>query len=77
MDDWYQKLNKRIYHNCKIYYNQYSQLSQMTEEQRGISGGLYQALNIVANKYVINIGYEHRKYRRLVTNMERLLGIGN
>ena len=77
MDDWYQKLNERIYYNCKVYYNKYSQLTQMTEEQRGILGGLYQALNIVANEYVINIGYEHRKYRRLVTNMERLLGIGN
>lgn len=44
MDDWYQKLNERIYHNCNLYYNQYSQLSQLTEEQRGILGGLYQSL---------------------------------
>lgn len=49
----------------------------MTEEQSGILGGLYQALNIVANEYVINTGNEHRKYRRLVTKMEKLLGIGN
>lgn len=49
MDDKYLKLNERIYYNCKVYYNKYSQLTQMTEEQRGILGGLYQALNIVAN----------------------------
>ena len=77
MDDWYQKLNKRIYHNWKVYYNKYSQLTQMTEEQRGILGGLYQALMIGANEYVINTGDVQRKYRRLVTKMEKLLGIGN
>lgn len=56
MDDWYQKLNERIYHNCKLYYNQYSQLSQLTEEQRGILGGLYQALK----KVLLDILYWRR-----------------
>lgn len=41
MDDKYQKLNERIYYNCKLYYNKYSQLTYMTEEQRGILGSLY------------------------------------
>lgn len=75
MIDLYDKLNERIYENCKMYYDKYSKLDKMTEEQSGIMGGLYQSLNIVANEYLINNENDNSKYRKLLDNIEKLLKI--
>lgn len=39
-------------------------------------GGLYQSLNIVANDYIMNKGYDNRKYRKLLDEIENFLEIG-
>ncbi|ALL03430.1 Uncharacterised protein [Streptococcus anginosus] len=75
MIDLYDKLNERIYENCKMYYNKYSKIDKMTDEQSGIMGGLYQSLNIVANEYLINNKNDNPKYRELLNNIEKLLKI--
>ena len=75
MTDWYDKLNERIYENCKMYYDRYSILDKMTDEQSGIMGSLYQSLNIVANDYLINHGRDNLKYRELLDKIEMLLGL--
>ena len=75
MIDLYDKLNERIYENCKMYYDKYSKLDKMTEEQSGIMGGLYQSLNIVANEYLINNENDNEKYRELLDNIEKPLKI--
>ncbi|MCW0924633.1 hypothetical protein OJ598_03060 [Streptococcus anginosus] len=75
MINLYDKLNERIYENCKMYYDKYSKLDKMTEEQCGIMGGLYQSLNIVANEYLINNENDNEKYRELLDNIEKLLKI--
>ncbi|HES9049739.1 TPA: hypothetical protein VPG36_001006 [Streptococcus pyogenes] len=75
MIDLYDKLNERIYENCKMYYDKYSKLDKMTEEQSGIMGGLYQSLNIVANEYLVNSENDNEKYRELLDNIEKLLKI--
>ena len=75
MIDLYDKLNERIYENCKMYYDKYSKLDKMTEEQCGIMGGLYQSLNIVANEYLVNSENDNEKYRELLDNIEKLLKI--
>lgn len=75
MIDLYGKLNERIYENCKMYYDKYSKLDKMTEEQSGIMGGLYQSLNIVANEYLVNSENDNEKYRELLDNIEKLLKI--
>ena len=75
MNDLYDKLNERIYENCKMYYDKYSKLDKMTEEQSGIMGGLYQSLNIVANEYLVNSENDNEKYRELLDNIEKLLKI--
>ena len=49
MTNLYNKLNERIYENCKMYYDKYLEQDELTNEQSGIMGGLYQSLNIVAN----------------------------
>ena len=54
MIDLYDKLNERIYENCKMYYDEYAKKNELTEKQSGIMGGLYQSLNIVANEYLVN-----------------------
>ena len=75
MIDLYDKLNERIYENCKMYYNKYSKIDKMTDEQSGIMGGLYQSLNIVANEYLTNNKNDNPKYRELLNNIEKLLKI--
>lgn len=73
MKDWYNKLNERIYENCKMYYEKYSALDEITDKQSGIMGGLYQSLNIVANDYLINHERDNLKYRMLLDEIETLL----
>lgn len=75
MIDLYNKLNERIYENCKMYYDKYSKQNELTDEQSGIMGGLYQSLNIVANEYLINNENDNAKYRDLLDKIEKLLGI--
>lgn len=75
MIDLYDKLNERIYENCKMYYDKYSKQNEMTDEQSGIMGGLYQSLNIVANEYLVNNEKDNSKYRDLLNKIEKLLGI--
>lgn len=76
MSKWYYNLNERIYNNCKMYYENYRKLDEITDEQLGIMGGLYQSLNIVANDYIMNKGYDNRKYRKLLDEIENFLEIG-
>ena len=75
MIDFYNKLNERIYENCKMYYDKYSKKNELTDEQSGIMGGLYQSLNIVANEYLVNNENDNSKYRDLLNKIEKLLGI--
>ena len=75
MIDLYNKLNERIYENCKMYYDKYSKENELTDEQSGIMGGLYQSLNIVANEYLVNNENDNAKYRDLLDKIEKLLGI--
>ena len=75
MTNLYNKLNERIYENCKMYYDKYLEQDELTNEQSGIMGGLYQSLNIVANEYLINNENENSKYRDLLNKIEKLLGI--
>ncbi|HGI1340540.1 TPA: hypothetical protein ACJP9Y_000983 [Streptococcus pyogenes] len=75
MIDLYDKLNERIYENCKMYYDKYSQQDGLTDEQSGIMGGLYQSLNIVANEYLVNNENDNAKYRDLLDKIEKLLKI--
>ncbi|MDY4337380.1 hypothetical protein [Streptococcus sp. 21WXBC0057M1] len=75
MTNLYNKLNERIYDNCKMYYDKYLEQDELTNEQSGIMGGLYQSLNIVANEYLINNEKENSKYRDLLNKIEKLLGI--
>ena len=75
MIDLYDKLNERIYENCKMYYDKYSKQNELTDEQSGIMGGLYQSLNIVANEYLVNNEKDNSKYRDLLNKIEKLLGI--
>ena len=75
MTNLYNKLNERIYDNCKMYYDKYIEQDELTNEQFGIMGGLYQSLNIVANEYLINNEKENSKYRDLLNKIEKLLGI--
>lgn len=75
MIDLYNKLNERIYENCKMYYDKYSKQNELTDEQSGIMGGLYQSLNIVANEYLVNNESDNAKYRDLLDKIEKLLGI--
>nr|DAS46103.1 MAG TPA: protein of unknown function (DUF5601) [Caudoviricetes sp.] len=75
MIDLYNKLNERIYGNCKMYYDKYSKQNELTDEQSGIMGGLYQSLNIVANEYLVNNENDNAKYRDLLDKIEKLLGI--
>ena len=75
MTNLYNKLNERIYENCKMYYDKYLEQDELTNEQSGIMGGLYQSLNIVANEYLINNEKENSKYRDLLNKIEKLLGI--
>ena len=42
MTNLYNKLNERIYENCKMYYDEYAKKIELTEKQSGIMGGLYQ-----------------------------------
>ena len=71
MTNLYNKLNERIYENCKMYYDEYAKKIELTEKQSGIMDGLYQSLNIVANEYLVN----NSKYRDLLNKIEKLLGI--
>lgn len=75
MTNLYNKLNERIYENCKMYYDKYLEQDELTNEQSGIMSGLYQSLNIVANEYLINNEKENSKYRDLLNKIEKLLGI--
>ena len=75
MTNLYNKLNERIYDTCKMYYDKYLEQDELTNEQSGIMGGLYQSLNIVANEYLINNENENSKYRDLLNKIEKLLGI--
>ena len=75
MTNLYNKLNERIYDNCKMYYDKYIEQDELTNEQSGIMGGLYQSLNIVANEYLTNNENENSKYRDLLNKIEKLLGI--
>ena len=75
MTNLYNKLNERIYDNCKMYYDKYLEQDELTNEQSGIMGGLYQSLNIVANEQLINNENENSKYRDLLNKIEKLLGI--
>ncbi|MBZ2140003.1 hypothetical protein K1I73_06575 [Streptococcus gordonii] len=75
MIDLYDKLNERIYDNCKMYYDKYSEQDELTDEQSGIMGGLYQSLNIVANEYLVNTENDNAKYRDLLDKIEKLLEI--
>ena len=75
MTNLYNKLNERIYDNCKMYYDKYLEQDELTNEQSGIMGGLYQSLNIVANEYLSNNENENSKYRDLLNKIEKLLGI--
>lgn len=75
MTNLYNKLNERIYENCKMYYDKYSGQDELTNEQSGIMGGLYQSLNIVANEYLVNNENDNAKYRDLLDKIEKLLGI--
>ena len=75
MTNLYNKLNERIYDNCKMYYDKYLEQDELTNEQSGIMSGLYQSLNIVANEYLINNEKENSKYRDLLNKIEKLLGI--
>ena len=75
MTNLYNKLNERIYEKCKMYYDKYLEQDELTNEQSGIMGGLYQSLNIVANEYLINNEKENSKYRDLLNKIEKLLGI--
>lgn len=75
MIDLYNKLNERIYENCKMYYDEYAKKNELTEKQFGIMGGLYQSLNIVANEYLVNNEKDNSKYRDLLNKIEKLLGI--
>ncbi|VNT86083.1 Uncharacterised protein [Streptococcus pneumoniae] len=75
MTNLYNKLNERIYENCKMYYDKYSKQNELTDEQSGIMGGLYQSLNIVANEYLVNNENDNSKYRDLLNKIEKLLGI--
>lgn len=75
MINLYNKLNERIYENCKMYYDKYSKQNELTDEQSGIMGGLYQSLNIVANEYLVNNENDNAKYRELLNKIEKLLKI--
>ena len=75
MTNLYNKLNERIYENCKMYYDKYLEQDELTNEQSGIMGGLYQSLNIVANEYLVNNEKDNSKYRDLLNKIEKLLGI--
>ena len=75
MTNFYNKLNERIYENCKMYYDEYAKKIELTEKQSGIIGGLYQSLNIVANEYLVNNESDNTKYRDLLNKIEKLLGI--
>lgn len=75
MTNLYNKLNERIYENCKMYYDEYAEKIELTEKQSGIMGGLYQSLNIVANEYLVNNESDNTKYRDLLNKIEKLLGI--
>ena len=75
MTNLYNKLNERIYENCKMYYDKYLEQDELTNEQSGIMGGLYQSLNIVANEYLVNNESDNTKYRDLLNKIEKLLGI--
>ena len=75
MIDLYNKWNERIYDNCKMYYDKYSEQDKLTDEQSGIMGGLYQSLNIVANEYLVNNENDNAKYRDLLDKIEKLLEI--
>lgn len=75
MIDLYNKLNERIYENCKMYYDEYAKKTELTEKQSGIMGGLYQSLNIVANEYLVNNEKDNSKYRDLLNKIEKLLEI--
>ena len=75
MTNLYNKLNERIYDNCKMYYDKYLEQDELTNEQSGIMGGLYQSLNIVANEYLVNNESDNPKYRDLLNKIEKLLGI--
>ena len=75
MTNLYNKLNERIYENCKMYYDEYDKKIELTEKQSGIMGGLYQSLNIVANEYLVNNEKDNSKYRDLLNKIEKLLGI--
>ena len=75
MTNLYNKLNERIYDNCKMYYDKYLEQDELTNEQSGIMGGLYQSLNIVANEYLVNNEKDNSKYRDLLNKIEKLLGI--
>ena len=75
MIDLYDKLNERIYENCKMYYDKSSQQDELPDEQSGIMGGLYQSLNIVANEYLVNNENDNAKYRDLLDKIEKLLEI--
>jgi hypothetical protein len=58
-----------------MYYDKYSKQNELTDEQSGIMGGLYQSLNIVANEYLVNNENDNAKYRDLLDKIEKLLGI--
>ena len=75
MTNLYNKLNERIYDNCKMYYDKYLEQDELTNEQSGIMGGLYQSLNIVANEYLVINENDNAKYRDLLDKIEKLLGI--
>ena len=74
MTNLYNKLNERIYENCKMYYDEYAKKIELTEKQSGIMGGLYQSLSIVAND-LVNNEKDNSKYRDLLNKIEKLLGI--
>jgi hypothetical protein len=58
-----------------MYYDEYAKKIELTEKQSGIMGGLYQSLNIVANEYLVNNQSDNTKYRDLLNQIEKLLGI--
>jgi hypothetical protein len=58
-----------------MYYDEYAKKIELTEKQSGIMGGLYQLLNIVANEYLVNNQSDNTKYRDLLNQIEKLLGI--
>ena len=70
MTNLYNKLNERIYENCKMYYDEYAKKIELTEKQSGIMGGLYQSLNIVANEYLVNNEKDNSKYEIYSTKLK-------